>query len=657
MVLASFKDHLLRIKAAKVVPWVAVQFVLLCLLSVSLFGIFRVILLLTELDRVVLPDDIPTIISALVMGLRFDIVITGYLLIAPFTILSLASLIRLRHAAIRHVVRYAILLSFALAFLVCAIDIPYFNHFYSRFSVSAFQWTDTPDFMIKMIIQEPRYWLAIIPYAAIVTVFIIGVNRIFRSIAGKHDTKLLADIPVTILCILLILLGIRGRTAIKSPIRVGTAYFCNHAFLNQLGLNPNFTLIRSYLDSRKPENTYISLMNDSAAVANVQRHLGITMPDPASPIRRNISFDGEPQHNYNVVLILMESMAAAKMARHGNPDNLTPFLDSIANHGYYFENTYCAGIHTVNGVFSTLCSFPALFRQRPTSESQILKYQGVFTTLKANGYSTAYFTTHDGQFDNIEGFLKVNDCEDLYTSADYPSSKINTALGVTDDYLFEFSIPVLNSLNKKHKPFFATFMTASDHGPYYIPPYFKPHSTVRTKQSVEFADYSLRRFISLASQQPWFDSTIFVFIADHGAPMDGLYDMSLTYNHVPLLFYAPKIIQRPVLISKMAGQIDVFPTIMGLLRIPFLNNTLGIDLFRETRPFIFFSEDDKYGVIDSTWFLIVHDNGDKGLYQYRKGDVTNRYHQFTNVADSMNTYAASNLQTFQYLIRKRRTGD
>lgn len=157
MVLASFKDHLLRIKAAKVVPWVAVQFVLLCLLSVSLFGIFRVILLLTELDRVVLPDDIPTIISALVMGLRFDIVITGYLLIAPFTILSLASLIRLRHAAIRHVVRYAILLSFALAFLVCAIDIPYFNHFYSRFSVSAFQWTDTPDFMIKMIIQEPAH--------------------------------------------------------------------------------------------------------------------------------------------------------------------------------------------------------------------------------------------------------------------------------------------------------------------------------------------------------------------------------------------------------------------------------------------------------------------------------------------------------------------
>jgi phosphoglycerol transferase MdoB-like AlkP superfamily enzyme len=279
------------------------------------------------------------------------------------------------------------------------------------------------------------------------------------------------------------------------------------------------------------------------------------------------------------------------------------------------------------------------------------KYRGFFSTLRKNNYSTIYFTTHDGQFDNVEGFLKANDCETIITESDYPSEEIKTTLGVPDDFMFRFSIPYLNNLHKEKKPFAAVLVTSSDHDPCYIPEYFNPKHSDEKKGIVEYADYALNKFIDLSSQQSWFDSTIFVFVADHGAAYSSYYDMAYDYNHSPLLFYAPKIITKHKTFSSMAGQIDIFPTIMGLLNLSYENNTLGIDLLKDSRPYIFFNADDKYGVINNEWFLVVRNDKSKSLYKYRNNDTQNYALKFPDIVKQMNEYAQSNLQTFQYLLR------
>ncbi len=329
-------------------------------------------------------------------------------------------------------------------------------------------------------------------------------------------------------------------------------------------------------------------MDDEQAIKNVRYYLGIGKPIADYPIARQVLPDSTGEKKYNVVLVIMESMSTAKMGRHGNTKNLTPFLDSISNEGYYFENIYTAGIHTFNGVFSTLFSFPAIYRQNPMKESTMFRYNGIGHALKKNGYSTTYFTTHDGQFDNIEGFLRANDFENIITLADYPSEKARTTLGVPDDYMFEFSMPVMDGLYDENKPFFVAFMTASDHGPYYLPEYYKPRNKDIKDQMVEYADWSLRKFISLASEKEWFGNTIFVFIADHGAPINAVYDIPLDYHHTPLVFYAPGILKDARSFDCIGGQIDVFPTIMGILNQPYINNTLGIDLtFRKQAIYLY----------------------------------------------------------------------
>ncbi len=630
---------------------IVTQFFKLYVIVILLFGVFRGILFFTELDRIDSTVSIEDIFLSFFMGFRFDMVIASYILILPYLILVIASFFKREYKVINRIILYFLLILFSVAFLICAVDIPYFNQFFARFSITAFEWMDSPVFVLKMVVQEPRYWSVLLPFFLLTYIFIYLTNKTFRNFSYKSNENLYLRIGVYVFFLAIIFLAIRGRIEQKSPIRVGTAYFLNNAFLNQLGLNPNFTLIRSYLDSKKDKNKSIQLMDNKMAISTVQSYFNITNPDKEKPLLRNITFDSTINKKYNVVLVIMESMSAAKMQRHGNKLNLTPFLDSISNKGYYFENAYTAGIHTMNGIFSTLTSYPSLFRQHPMKETSMKKYNGgIFPTLSEKGYSTIYFTTHDGQFDNIEGFLKSNSCERVISKVDYPDEDVKTTLGVPDDVMFDFSLPILDNLSKKEKPFFATLMTTSDHGPYYIPDYFTPKSKDIKDQIVEYADFSIRKFITQASTKEWFENTLFVFIADHGAPIDGLYDMSIDYNHSPLLFYAPSFITEHQTFEKIAGQIDVFPSIMGLLKMPYQNNTLGIDLFSKNRPYIYFNADDKYGVIDNEWFLIVRaEDKAKGLFKYKQKDTKNYATENNDIVEKMDNYAKSNMQTFQYI--------
>lgn len=625
------------------------------LYAIAVFALFRFFLFMLEIDKLNTGNEnaqLITILKAFVMGTRFDLAISGYIMFLPFVILSVLEFINRPNSIIKKIIFYYVVVFFSLAFFVCAADIPYFSQFYSRFSVAAFQWIDSPAFVFRMVILEPRYWLSMIP----LIIIIWGFHKLLKKPYFKEEEtfkpsiKFLAQKVLAFLLVAtLFFTGVRGRIQSKSPIRVGTAYFSENSFLNQLGLNPNFTLMRSTISSKQPKALAIELMDNKNAIKNIQDYFSIENIHPVSPIARKSVNDTLKQMPYNVVVVVMESMSAAKMGRYGDPDNLTPFLDSIAKNGYSFDKTYTSGLHTYNGIYSTFFSYPAIYLQHPMIDVKMLRYNGISNVLKKHDYTTAYFTTHDGQFDNVEGFLTNNDFDLIITEASYPPDVTISGLGVPDDYMLNFSIPILDELNKKGKPFLATYMTASDHGPYYIPEYFSSDQTDEKKQIIEYADWSIKQFIEEASEHSWFDSTIFVFIADHGAAINPVYEMPINYYHTPFIVYAPGKIE-PRSFNCIGGQIDVFPTIMGILNLEYTNNTFGIDLINEERPFIYFNGDDKLGVLNEEFLFITKQDGLEGLYKYTAKDQKNYITENKDMADSMRTYLYSNLQAAQYIM-------
>jgi phosphoglycerol transferase MdoB-like AlkP superfamily enzyme len=138
--------------------------------------------------------------------------------------------------------------------------------------------------------------------------------------------------------------------------------------------------------------------------------------------------------------------------------------------------------------------------------------------------------------------------------------------------------------------------------------------------------------------------------------MDVTYDIALNYFHTPLIYYAPGIFKQSRTYKNIGGQIDVFPTTMGLLKLPYVNNTLGIDLINETRNYTIINDDDKIGILDTSYFCILKSDEDNiQLYKYRDRDLTNYFEQNEAKANEMIEYAKSNIQVYQSMILNRET--
>ena len=627
------------------------------LLGIIFFFIFRLILFFTEINQLEnIPNSFWVMLQAFWMGFRFDTTISGYFLVLPLLVLSVAAGFRADNKLIYKIISVFLITIYSLAFFICAADIPYFNHYFSHLTSAVFNFLDNPSFVFKMIIDEPSFYIYIVLFLFVCGVFAhLTISLSFGEGQGEAS-KLSHKIYFSVIAGALLFLGIRG-TISKKPIRLRTAFFCDYAFPNQLGLNPVYTLVRSYLDENKSDNKKIDFMDDKLAVSYVQQFLNIPESTNNSPVARKITSNEKPI-NANIILVMMESMSAAKMRRYGCSENLTPNLDSIANHSLCFENIFSAGIHTYNGIFSTLFSLPALMNQHTMKNAfNVQKFSGMPETLKNQGYQTNYFTTHDREFDNLGVFLPLNDFDNFYCWDDYEKSERLGLWGVPDDYLFHFTIPKMNELHKNNQPFFVAMNTISDHEPYLFPKNtpFVPHSKDAQKKLIEYADWSIGRFIKSASQQDWFKNTIFVFVADHGEMFgNNFYDMPLSFHHIPLIIYAPYLFPEPKSFPQLGLQIDIYPTLMGLLNRSYVNNSMGIDLLREQRPFAYFSADDKLGCLNNDYFFVQRNSGVETLYKYKNGDTKNYLEQNKSLVDSMKTYTYSMLQATQWMISNKK---
>nr|WP_255495316.1 LTA synthase family protein [Dysgonomonas sp. 521] len=356
----------------------------------------------------------------------------------------------------------------------------------------------------------------------------------------------------------------------------------------------------------------------------------------------------------NVVVILMESMSADLLKVKKNGQEITPFLNQLITKSYYFDNFYSAGTHTNHGILATLYGLPALFDKNMMKNVNIPLCQGLPSILQEQGYKTLFFMPHEAQYDNMNAFLLENGVEEIYSQEDYPKNMRRNSFGVADDFLFEYSLNKLNEKSSDKTPFLATILTVSNHPPYIVPDKFKNISSEPQFQIVSFADDAIRQFFTEAKKQEWYENTIFVLLGDHGKIVGTqTYDMPLSLNHIPLIIYSPAFGDTPQTYSDPAGQVDVFPTVMGLLNRSYENNTFGVDLFKGRHIYTFFSSDNALGCIGQTFFYSYNFKTDtEGLYSYADSNPENfiKNEQYKNKAKEMRLYSIAMHRTAGYMF-------
>jgi len=98
----------------------------------------------------------------------------------------------------------------------------------------------------------------------------------------------------------------------------------------------------------------------------------------------------------------------------------------------------------------------------------------------------------------------------------------------------------------------------------------------------------LKQFFAMAKKQSWFNNTVFVIVADHCASSSGKTELPLEKYRIPAMVYAPGFI-TPKQVPTLMSQIDLMPTIMGMLHFSYESKFYGQDVFSpdyEPRAFV-----------------------------------------------------------------------
>lgn len=617
----------------------------------------RIILLLTNLPQLqTVESKFSWILSALIRGVWFDNVIACYIAILPLTVLCMFGLFNFINKHVLNTFNIFYIITYTIVCGVGIADIPYFNYFFKHLNTSIFNWTEERGTAVDMILQEKSYYVYFLFFIVSVVLFIFAISWISKKLLKNEQQNIswksyFTYLPISLLLIALCILGIRGRFG-YNPIKSSQAYFCNNTFLNQLGVNPLYYFIRDVIENSESHYSINKIISEKQAISFARKEYGLSDKSYRdSPITREVIAHGKAK-KMNVVVILMESMSANLLHVKENGKEIAPYLHELINKSYYFDNFYSAGNHTNHGILATLFGLPALFDRNIMKNVDIPLCEGLPNTLQKQGYRTMFFMSHESQYDNMNAFLRENGVEEIYSQENYPSSKRVNGFGVADDFLFQYAFDKINQEAKDNKPFQSTILTISNHPPYIVPDKFKSVSDNPQYQIIAYADDAIRQFMEKAEKQDWFKNTLFVLLADHGKLVgSNSYELPLSYNHIPLILYSKAFTDAPHCFEQLGGQVDVFPTIMGLLNQSYENNTFGVDLFKTKRSCMFFSADNGLGCINKDYFYAYNLKSKmEGLYKYKDNNPENFVTKNRSKADSLRTVSASMLQTASYMI-------
>ncbi len=283
----------------------------------------------------------------------------------------------------------------------------------------------------------------------------------------------------------------------------------------------------------------------------------------------------------NLLFVTIDTLRADRLGYCGY-DIETPHLDSLAHEGAKFVNAVCQVPLTLPSHVSIFTGTNPTYHQLKGNGPYYLadSFTTLAEVLKARGYLTSAFVgayVLDSEFGLSQGF-------DLYDD-DF----------ITPDYLVRhepqrLAEDVYNSaekwLEKNHdKKFFAWLHYYDPHFPYTPPsPFDGKYKTRPYEGEIAYTDIYVGKLISLLKKKNIYHQTLIVIVGDHGEdlfdhgePTHGifLYDTTLK---VPLIFHSPEIIPKGVKIDKQVRTIDIFPSILDILKIDIPNYCQGRSL-------------------------------------------------------------------------------
>lgn len=411
---------------------------------------------------------------------------------------------------------------------------------------------------------------------------------------------------------------------------VETLSFSGNRATNELGKNGAATFFRAFFSQDLDYNHFYRTLPREEAYRIVHRSYEAmgekyASEDPDSLVRVHAP-TASGFGKLNVVVLGEESLGAQFVGAYGDNRGLTPFLDQLAKESLVFSNAYATGTRTVRGLEAMSTSFPPI-----PSESVVKRPKGdhIFTwgnVMRANGYHTSFLYGGFGAFDNMNTYFGGNGFH-LSDRLHIKNPKFGNIWGVSDEDLLLHAVSYFDELHARGEgPFFSMVMSTSNHKPFTFPPNPEgiPESGGGRLAGIRYADYALKTFFEAAKTRPWFESTIFVVIADHDSRVYGRAYVPVEHYRIPAMLYAPSHI-KPQAVAKVFSNMDLAPTVLGMLGIGYEAPFYGVDVLSDsvpaTRP-VMFSHNHNIAIFEGEKLTVLGLNKEARSFMYQGGKTT-----------------------------------
>ena len=403
--------------------------------------------------------------------------------------------------------------------------------------------------------------------------------------------------------------GIRGgfTTAVR-PITISNAnQYANRPIEAALVLNTPFSIYRTIGKAVFTVPDYYQNEQEMEAIFSPVHNLSDSI------LSRN---SGDSLFSRkNVVILIVESFgreyigALNKTLENGQYRGYTPHVDSLIAKSITFSHSYCNGRKSIDGMPSILSSIPMFVEPFFLTPASMNHVSGIASILAAEGYQTAFFHGAQRGSMGFQAFSRATGFQDYYGREDYDA---DTRFGGDEDFdgmWANWDEPFLQyyatKMSEMKEPFMTAVFTASSHHPYAIPEKYQsryPEEGIVIHKCIRYTDMAIGKFFEKASREPWFNNTIFVLTSDHTNLSDhAFYETDLGGFCSPIIIYEPGNADRnPMILDKIAQQIDILPTVLGMLHYQ--------------KPFFAFGIDVLNTPAEDTWAV----NYLNGIYQYVK---------------------------------------
>ncbi|MBD0331766.1 MAG: LTA synthase family protein [Chitinophagaceae bacterium] len=639
----------------KTVLWV----VNLLFIFLLMFTLFRVVTFFAFKPE---QETINDLLPSFILGLRFDLRWISLLLL-PIIIISLWPQFSPFYSErnTQFWTWYLATITFIVFFFFAA-DFGCFSYNKTRLNASALNFFEDPSTSASMLWQSyPVIWLLS---------GLVGAVLLLRWMFWKTYLQIVSKTTVSInyhqwILAAAVAMGllVYGSTSFQ-PLSWKNAFVLQDSFKSYLALNP-FQNFFTTLRFRKPESNESKARQYFPVMAE-----WMGLPQEGFSYKRNIGIlSGAVHTKPNVVLVLCESFSMYKSSMSGNPLNTTPFFESLCNKGAFFNRCFTPHFSTARGLFATITGIPDVQLSKfSTRNEQALNQHTIINNF--TDYQKFYFLGGNPYFNNFIGLLKnINDLQ-MFAEGRFESKPVNV-WGISDRNLF---LEANKTFAQQTKPFFAIIQTADNHRPYMIPDEDKdfihlniPVDTLNKYgfesleefNSFRYTDYCIEKFMNAARKEKYFSNTVFVFLGDHGVSgnakavyPDVWTEERLTDEHVPLLFYAPKLL-APQSRSEVVSQIDVLPSVASLTGSNYVNTTLGRNILTQRNKnhyaFIIQHDEGQIGIITDSFYFTKNLNFKKEDLHFLKD---NRYTsaQRDSIIGKMSEFTTAFYETAKWML-------